>query len=156
MVIRRAEPQEAEILWNIRNQAIRSGCKSCYDPDVITRWTPDDMPEHYRTMVVENPFYVAEDESGAVAATGYLDLKTNCIEAVFTLPAACGKGMATQIIDALKEEAQARGIPRLTLASTPNAHSFYQKCGFVTLGETQWFSRLADAELRCFNMAIDV
>ncbi|QYD29198.1 hypothetical protein KZX48_11915 [Enterobacter asburiae] len=35
MTLRKAKPQEAEILWNIRNQAIRHGCKTSYDADVI-------------------------------------------------------------------------------------------------------------------------
>ncbi|ELV2783188.1 GNAT family N-acetyltransferase [Enterobacter cloacae] len=156
MTLRKAHPQEAEILWNIRNQAIRHGCKTSYDADVIARWTPDDMPEHYRQMVAENPFYVVEDSKGDIAATGYLDLETHNIEAVFTLPAASGKGLATQIIEALKSEARTRGITRLMLSSTPNAHAFYQKLGFVTMGENYHYSRMADAQLRCFDMAFNM
>ena len=86
MTLRKATPQEAETLWNIRNQAIRHGCKTSYDAEVIARWTPDLMPERYRQMVIEYPFYVVEDEKGDVAATGYLDLDTHCLEAIFTLP----------------------------------------------------------------------
>ena len=112
MTLRKATPQEAETLWNIRNQAIRHGCTTSYDAEVIARWTPDLMPERYRQMVIEYPFYVVEDEKGDVAATGYLDLDTHCLEAIFTLPAASGKGMATQIIEALKHEARSRGITR--------------------------------------------
>lgn len=156
MVLRLAVPQEAEILWNVRNEAIRYGCNTSYAADVIARWTPDAMPERYRQMVIDNPFYVVEDDKGDIAATGYLDLETNCIEAIFTLPVAFGKGLATQIVDALKKEATARGISRLHLTSTPNAHAFYQKQGFTTLGENLWFSQLAEAELRCFDMAIDL
>lgn len=156
MVLRRAKPQEAEILWNIRNQAIRHGCKTSYDADVIARWTPDLMPERYRQMVIEYPFYVVEDEEGEIAATGYLDLDTHCLEAIFTLPAASGKGMATRIIEALKQEARSRGITRLTLDATPNARSFYQKLGFATLSEKYHHSRMAGADLRCFEMAINV
>lgn len=156
MVLRRAKPQEAEILWNIRNQAIRHGCKTSYDADVIARWTPDLMPERYRQMVIEYPFYVVEDEKGEIAATGYLDLDTHCLEAIFTLPAASGKGMATRIIGALKQEARSRGITRLTLDATPNARSFYQKLGFATLSEKYHHSRMAGADLRCFEMAINV
>ena len=63
MTLRKATPQEAETLWNIRNQAIRHGCTTSYDAEVIARWTPDLMPEHYRQMVIEYPFYVVEDES---------------------------------------------------------------------------------------------
>jgi len=156
MTLRHAKPQEAEILWDVRNQAIRFGCKNSYPEDVIARWTPEKMPEHYRQRVMENPFYVVEDEKGVIAATGYLDLETNCIEAIFTLPSAAGKGLATQIIDALKAEATSRGITRLSLSSTPNAQSFYQKLGFITLGENYHSSRMAGAELRCFDMTLDL
>ncbi|EML2064118.1 GNAT family N-acetyltransferase [Enterobacter asburiae] len=156
MTLRKATPQEAETLWNIRNQAIRHGCKTSYDADVIARWTPELMPERYRQMVSEYPFYVVEDEKGDAAATGYLDLDTHCLEAIFTLPAASGKGMATRIIEALKQEARSRGITRLTLDATPNAQAFYQKLGFVTLREHNHYSRMARADLRCFEMAIDL
>lgn len=156
MVLRRANPQEAEILWTIRNQAIRHGCKTSYDADVIARWTPDLMPERYRQMVIEYPFYVVEDEKGDIAATGYLDLDTHRVEAIFTLPAASNKGMATRIIEALKNEARSRGITRLTLDATPNAQSFYQKLGFATLSEKYHHSRMAGADLRCFEMAIEL
>ena len=156
MTLRKAKPQEAETLWNIRNQAIRHGCKASYDADVIARWTPVLMPERYRQMVIEYPFYVVEDEKGHVAATCYLDLDTHCLEAIFTLPAATGKGMATRIIEALKQEARSRGITRLTLDATPNAWTFYQKLGFVTLNEKYHHSRMAGADLRCFEMAINV
>lgn len=97
---------------------------------------------------------MVEDEKGDVAATGYLDLDTHCLEAIFTLPAASGKGMATRIIEALKHEARSRGITRLTLDATPNAQSFYQKLGVVTLRENYHHSRMAGADLRCFEMAI--
>jgi GNAT superfamily N-acetyltransferase len=136
MTLRKAKPQEAEILWNIRNQAIRHGCKTSYDADVIARWTPDLMPERYRQMVIEYPFYVVEDETGDVAATGYLDLDTHCLEAIFTLPAAFGKGMATRIIEALKNEARSRGITRLRLDATPNAQSFIRSWGLSRCAKT--------------------
>lgn len=41
MKIRLAVPVEAEECWNIRNQAIRYGCKSSYDDAVIAAWTPE-------------------------------------------------------------------------------------------------------------------
>jgi ABC-type polysaccharide/polyol phosphate export permease len=59
---------------------------------VIARWTPEVMPEQYRHMVVANPFYVVEDDNGHIVATGYLDLETQSVEAIFTLPAASEKG----------------------------------------------------------------
>lgn len=156
MTLRLAAPEEAERLWQVRNLAIRAGCQSSYDTDVIARWTPDAMPESYRQVIVDNPFYVVEDEKGDIVASGYLDLEANSVEAVFTVPEATGKGLAGRIIAAIKDEARERGISRLTLSSTPNAQTFYQKQGFVTLGEGFHHSRMADAQLRCINMAIDL
>lgn len=154
MTIRRAVPQEAETLWNIRNQAIRHGCQESYPADVIARWTPEIMPDTFRQRVIEYPFYVAEDNYGTVVATGYLDLTQNSLEAIFTLPSASGKGYARQIMAVLLEEARGRKIACVTLAATPNAQSFYEKMGFVTLKESLYPSRLAGADLRCFDMAI--
>lgn len=156
MTLRLAAPEEAERLWHVRNLAIRAGCQNSYDTDVIARWTPDAMPESYRQVIVDNPFYVVEDEKGDIVASGYLDLEANSVEAIFTVPEATGKGLAGRIIAAIKDEARGRGISRLTLSSTPNAQTFYQKQGFVTLGEGFHHSRMADAQLRCINMAIDL
>lgn len=156
MTLRRAVPEEAEKLWQIRNLAIRAGCQSSYDAEVIERWTPDLMPESYRQVVIDNPFFVAVDENGEPVATGYLDLAMNSVEAVFTAPNATGKGLAGAIIAAIKAEARQRGITRITLSSTPNAHAFYLKQGFSTLGENLYVSKLAGAKLRCVDMAIDV
>lgn len=74
MKIRLAVPVEAEECWNIRNQAIRYGCKSSYDDAVIAAWTPEKMPESYRNAIVVNPFFVVAAPDGRLLATGYLDL----------------------------------------------------------------------------------
>ncbi|CED73356.1 hypothetical protein KPLM21_1260001 [Klebsiella pneumoniae] len=47
-------------------------------------------------------------------AYGYLDLSTGSIEAVFTLPQYTGKGLGSQIIEAIKSEARGRGFEQLT------------------------------------------
>lgn len=124
MKIRLAVPVEAEECWNIRNQAIRYGCKSSYDDAVIAARTPEKMPESYRNAIVVNPFFVVAAPDGRLLATGYLDLSTGSIEAVFTLPQYTGKGLGSQIIEAIKSEARGRGFEQLTLSSTPNAQTF--------------------------------
>lgn len=153
MQLRKALAHEAEALWNLRNLAIRHGCVSSYSPEIIRNWTPEAMPEHYRKMIIDNPFYVI-DAQGVLVASGYLDLNAASVEAIFTLPGYTGKGLASQIIAAIKDEAIARGITRLTLEATPNAADFYLRHGFEWLGESMHPSAMARAELRCVNMAI--
>lgn len=153
MQLRKAQAHEAEALWNLRNLAIRHGCVSSCSPEIIRNWTPEAMPEHYRKMIIDNPFYVI-DAQGVLVASGYLDLNAASVEAIFTLPGYTGKGLASQIIAAIKDEAAARGIARLTLEATPNAADFYLRHGFEWLGESMHPSAMARAELRCVNMAI--
>jgi GNAT superfamily N-acetyltransferase len=156
MKIRLAVPDEAEACWNVRNQAIRHGCKNSYDSAVIKAWTPEAMPESYREVITENPFFVVEGPDSKPVATGYLDLSSGSIEAIFTSPDYVGKGLASTILDAIKGEARQRGFSRLTLSSTPNARTFYEKQGFMFLQESTCPSRLAQTDLRCMEMSIEL
>ena len=154
MQVRLAGPEEAEALWDIRNQAIRFGCRESYEETVIRNWTPDAMPEGYRRAVTDNPFFVIDGPSGQPVATGYLDLAEGSVEAIFTLPEYNGQGLAGRILAAIKQEARERGYTQLTLASTPNAAGFYQRHGFTAIKETLWPSALAQTSLRCVEMSL--
>ena len=156
MRVRQASPEEAAVLWHIRNQAIRHGCQTTYAPEVITAWTPDRMPASFPAMIRENPFFVIDGPDGQPVATGSLDLAAGSVEAIFTLPAFTGQGLAGEIIDTIKADALRRGYRRLTLSSTPNAASFYQQHGFTLLGERLYPSKLAGSGLRCMEMVIDL
>ncbi|MDD9256354.1 hypothetical protein PVM10_14175 [Klebsiella variicola] len=96
MKIRLAVPEEAEECWNIRNLSIREGCKPSYSAKVLEAWTPEAMPEHYREVITENPFFVVELPDTGLVATGYLDLTEGSVEAIFTLPDFFGKGFARE------------------------------------------------------------
>jgi len=112
------------------------------------------MPESYREVIRANPFFVIEGPDSRPVATGFLDLSSGSVEAIFTLPEHAGKGLAGKIIEAIKGEARQRGFTRLTLASTPNAQTFYERHGFRFVQENVYPSRLAQAGLRCIDMAI--
>lgn len=156
MKIRLAVPAEAEECWHIRNQAIRHGCKDSYDDAVIAAWTPETMPESYRDIIITQPFFVVEGPDNKPVATGFLDLASGSVEAVFTLPQYTGKGSGGLILDAIKSEARERGFKQLILSSTPNAQSFYEKQGFKLVRESIYFSKLAQTELRCMEMALNL
>lgn len=156
MEIRRAVPGEAEKCWNIRNLSIREGCKHSYSARVIEAWTPDVMPENYRMVITENPFFVVNMPEAGLVATGYLDISSHSVEAIFTMPDYAGKGLASLIIETIKGEARKRGLKKLTLSSTPNAQTFYEKHGFIFIRENTYPSKLARAELRCLDMSIEL
>src|SRR5476649_2883137 len=149
MQVRLAVPDEADECWQIRNQAIRYGCKESYEASVINAWTPDKMPESYPMVITHNPFFVIDGPEGQPVATGFLDVTVGSVEAVFTLPAFVGRGLASLIIETIKQEAKKRGFKRITLCSTPNASGFYQKHGFTVLGQNWYSSKLAQTNLQC-------
>lgn len=94
MEVRLASPDEAGQLWLVRNKAIRHGCRNVYDEKILIAWTPDQMPEGYPKAVARNPFFVIDDPVSQLAvATGFLDLSSGSVEAIFTLPEFEGRGM---------------------------------------------------------------
>lgn len=151
-MVRRAGTEEAQTLWQIRNQAIRAGCRADYGEKAVMAWTPDEMPTGYLRAISQNPFFVV-DAPGFPVATGFLDLKACSVEAIFTLPDYMGNGFASQIMAVIKAEALARGISSLTLSSTPGAMTFYQRHGFIFLKEAVYPSALA-GDLRCMEMQL--
>ncbi|WP_253377881.1 GNAT family N-acetyltransferase [unidentified bacterial endosymbiont] len=156
MKIRLAVPEEAEECWNIRNLSIREGCKLSYSARVLEAWTPEAMPEHYREVITANPFFVVETPDAELVATGYLDLASGSVEAIFTLPDYFGKGLASLVIETIKYEAIKRGLKQLIMSSTPNAQTFYEKHGFMFIKESSSPSRLAQTDLRCMDMYIEL
>ncbi|WP_147197054.1 GNAT family N-acetyltransferase [Pantoea sp. MBD-2R] len=156
MRTRRARPEEAEALWRIRNLAIRGGCREAYGDAAVAAWTPDKMPPGFVSAIVQNPFFVTDAPDQAIpVATGFLDLQAHSVEAIFTLPDYMGFGYATAILQAIKQEALARGFTTLTLASTPNAWRFYQHQGFRLVKKAVYHSAMA-GELACMKMVIDL
>ncbi len=156
MSVRRASVHEAEQLWEIRNLAIRHGCKNTYAESILTAWTPDLMPAGFPNAITRNPFFVADSPEGFPAATGFLDVENASVEAIFTRPGFEGKGLATKILNAIKAEAKSLGFSELTLSSTPNAFEFYKRNGFCLVKESVYRSELANASLLCMDMRCEL
>ncbi|WP_052282694.1 GNAT family N-acetyltransferase [Kluyvera genomosp. 1] len=156
MKIRLVSPEEAEACWTIRNLSIRQGCQASYSPDVLKAWTPEEMPEGYRVVITENPFFAVDIPDVGLVATGYLDVSAGSVEAIFTLPGYFGQGLASRIITTIKDEARTRGFKQLTLCATPNAQTFYERHGFRFIKENISPSRLVPEGLRCIDMAINL
>lgn len=150
--IRRARGDEAEACWRIRNLALVAQCQACYPLSAITAWTPEVMPSDYRQAILHNPFYVAEKEQGQLLATGYLDIKTQRVEAMFTLPEAMGQGLASRIMTRIKQEALVQGVKTIALSSTPNAEGFYLKQGFQRVRNDTHYSPAANYTFDCIEM----
>lgn len=153
MKTRIATQQDAEGLWQLRNQALRHGCAKVYDAPRLQAFTPDIMPEGMRKTITEHQVYVIDaPDAGFPCACGYLDLVTGNVEAIFTHPDYQGRGLASAIISSIKQQATALGMSQLTLSSTPNAVGFYQTQGFTIVSQGKYYSQSVGAYLDCVEM----
>lgn len=129
LLIRKANAEDAEAVWCIRNDAIRSQCVGHYDADVLAIWTERSLTEGF-VRVVSNSFYVATFD-GTVVGMGLLNCGTGRIDAIFVRPDMMRQGIGSKILAFLEGIAVQHGLTRLTLDSTLNAAPFYRKCGFM-------------------------
>jgi GNAT superfamily N-acetyltransferase len=130
--IRKADENDAQAVWDIRNAAINSRCTGYYPPELLEIWTAGEMTEQFVKAVVDK-FYVATLDDHVVG-TGMIDLETGEVGAMFVHPSRMGTGLGRRIVTYLEKLALEAGLAHLSLESTLNAAPFYRACGFV--GET--------------------
>ncbi|MEN5091623.1 GNAT family N-acetyltransferase [Pseudomonas protegens] len=129
MLIRKAHGDDAQRVFDIRNQAINHQCRGHYPDADLQIWTAGSLADYF-IEVVESTGYVAVIDD-LVTASGLLDLETGQVDAVFVDPAYMGQGIGRQMMAYLEERAQQAELPHLILDSTLNAADFYRHCGFV-------------------------
>ncbi len=129
LTIRKATAEDAAAAWAIRNAAIRHACNGFYVDDLIQQWTAGEMTGEFVEFVVHQ-FYVAT-VNGVVAGTGFVDLCSGRVDAVFVRPDMMGKGIGKRIVASCEDLGRSAGLTQLTLDSTLNAAPFYRRCGFV-------------------------
>ena len=93
------------------------------------RYTPETVVQIAR----DGHMYVMT-EGGAIVGTGTVIVtgELECeIIAAFLLPEAIGRGLGTQLFDALEADEWCREADRVWLTSSVNALDFYEKRGYV-------------------------
>jgi GNAT superfamily N-acetyltransferase len=129
--IRRARPDEAAAISAL---ALRSKAHWGYDEDFLEACRAELT---YRPDGVRNePFYVAEDEEGALA--GFYRLSGTPPEgelaALFVEPHRIGTGLGGQLLRHALAQARRQGMEVLWLEADPGAEPFYAHAGFVRVG----------------------
>ncbi|NWC89009.1 GNAT family N-acetyltransferase [Pseudomonas reactans] len=133
--IKRATPEDAQVAFDIRLQAIRSQCIGAYTQEQMMLWTRGKAEDGYSALM-DKPFYLGWVDGKAVV-TGMLDLANNEVGALFVLPECTGRGYGKAMLDHLETVARELAIEIVVLDATLNAASFYRACGYV--GDEQAF-----------------
>jgi N-acetylglutamate synthase-like GNAT family acetyltransferase len=134
MLIREAQPADADAIATIRERTIRTVVAPLneYTPDEIEAWAANYTAERVETFIAEGNYLVAE-EGGAVVGLGRLTVDQPghaIVRGVFVAPEVVGRGIGTQIVQQLLARGQNLGITVFELVATLNARSFYERLGF--------------------------
>ncbi|NWA37741.1 GNAT family N-acetyltransferase [Pseudomonas reactans] len=127
--IKRATPEDAQVAFDIRLQAIRSQCIGAYTQEQMMLWTRGKAEDGYSALM-DKPFYLGWVDGKAVV-TGMLDLANNEVGALFVLPECTGRGYGKAMLNHLETVARELAIEIVVLDATLNAATFYRACGYV-------------------------
>ena len=131
MVIRRATAADAEAVHKIVLLALRGTNARDYPSSVIARLVltlPDKVASNLETWCA---FVAVVD--GRVVGTGSLNGQT--VSSVYVHPDYQGRGIATKLMDAVENAANAESQETLSVQSSITARPFYAKRGFKIVRE---------------------
>ena len=149
LAIRPALRSDAEAAFNIRRQAIRHQCIEVYTPEQVRIWTEMPLTDGYRDSVQDN--YQLACYGAQPVATGFIDLQSGELGALFVLPAYMGHGIGRRMLLHLERLAFEAGITDIHLDATPNAAPFYRHCGYQGTAQAIYLSPTG-LELPCIPM----
>jgi len=87
--------------------------------------------------IKQNSVFNLVDENQIVGYYSYIKLENNEVELdnLFVLPEYVGKGFGLFLMNDFLERMRNEKCKRIILDSEPNAEKFYQKIGFIKIGE---------------------
>lgn len=147
--IRPYRADDAPVLANVFDRAVREGAAGAYDAEQRAAWAGAiDAPPDWSRRLCEEITVVAE-RAGQV--TGFMTLgRDGFLDLAFVLPEAMGTGVAPALHDRILVEAEARRLVRLTTEASHIARRFFIKQGWRELGEVQ--VHLGGTRLTSFSM----
>jgi predicted GNAT family N-acyltransferase len=98
----------------------------------------EEIDAHDRTDAAARHALVRDLDGAPIAAGRYyvLDERTVQIGRMAVLPTFRGRGVGRRLLDALLDDARARGFRRASLNAQDHAVGFYAKAGFAPFGAT--------------------
>jgi GNAT superfamily N-acetyltransferase len=130
ITVRRAAPEDAELMWRLQVRAIRELCSSHYSRDEIRAWCALLEVERYEKPIRDDCCVVAE-HGAAIVGAGHLDPNQGRVEALYVSPEHAGRGVGRKILHTLEDLAREAGHRWVRLSASLNAVRFYGKAGYT-------------------------
>ncbi|MFD1604282.1 GNAT family N-acetyltransferase [Flavobacterium artemisiae] len=129
--------QKANIEDHIRLTEITKKSKAYwgYSEEQILAW--DNQLTITQDYIEKNPVFNLVDETKIIGYYSYLKLENNQVKLdnLFVLPEYIGKGFGSFLMNDFLERIRNEKYEKVILDSEPNAEQFYQKIGFIKIGE---------------------
>jgi len=132
---RRASPDDAEEILDIKREAIEDLEHWQYSPEQVEVWKPkDDYLGTFEQAIEDDLFVVhAAEADGEIVGYGALNVPDERIDAVYVRPGHHGEGIATALVRHLELGAEFQGIVELDIVAAQNAVPFYESVGYWQL-----------------------
>ncbi len=131
-VIRPADPDDAGEISALIVATLRTSNAADYPPEVIAHVAADFAPEAVRGMIARRRVLIARDGGRMV---GTAALEGAAVRSVFVLPEAQGRGVGAALMAEVARVAARDGCATLRLSSSLTAQGFYERLGFIAVGE---------------------
>ncbi len=127
MTIRRMKKSDVIDVSNVICDALRYTNAQDYSEAVINRLCDIFSPENISEKMEGRTVFVALDDDEII---GTVSLEQNTVKTLFVSPNHQGKGVGSQLMNAVEASATKAGRVSLTLSSSLTAQSFYKKLGY--------------------------
>ncbi len=135
MTIRLAKIGEDEAIHSAHMRSIREVCIHAHGESEVKGWGYRECGDRWRQSIAEGLVWVVEHD-GHIEGVSCIKFNGDHahIHSLYLTPIVLGQGYGYALMNRMIEMAGERGIKRIDLESTLNAHHFYLRVGFVDAG----------------------
>ena len=133
-----ARPEDAEVAVRVLRRSITELCVPDHhnDPTTLKKWLENKTIENFHSwLAVKSNLCVVTESDGEVNGVGLVNREGE-IQLCYVTPESQGRGFGSAILAALEDQARAWGVHKLHLGSTISARPFYERHGYISLGES--------------------
>lgn len=131
-ILRPSRPGEGQSLYDVTARSIQALGKQYYSSDQLAGWMGERTADYYEDMIKKNKSFVAE-KNGEIQ--GFVDATPGEVTRLFLLPKAAGQGLGKRLLRLGVEIAAEGYAGPIRVEATLNAHKFYERNGFKTVGK---------------------
>jgi len=131
-VIRAYLPDDLPAVVSVFQRAVRETAAADYTAEQVSAWAPEDPDLAAWASRLEDGGVFVCVRDGRIAGFARVD-EAGCVDLLFVDPALQRRGIASELLAAVRDWAVARGIDSLRAHVSITARPFFERSGFAVL-----------------------